>query len=176
MTLMDEVRSFVRRPAIAAIATGLLAVDLGLSRIILLSKSRLDGATIVPGLLDFRFMWNRGISFSLFWQSSNFGSWVIAIFSAVVAVLLLRWAILSNKLLMSGALTCVAVGALGNVASRLLHGAVFDYFAFHVGEVPLFVFNISDVLISVGVIGLLVETTWPTRWTAQIGNTGHAED
>jgi signal peptidase II len=169
-TLGHEMGAFVRRPIVSGSTLALLALDLALSHLILVSKRTLDGATLIPGLLDFRYAWNRGISFSLFWQSSNAGSWAIAIFSAIVAFLLLRWAVRSDKTLLSAALACIAAGALGNVASRALHGAVFDYFALHIGAVPLFVFNISDVLISLGVVGILVETIWPTPWTSQVRN------
>jgi signal peptidase II len=163
--LILELREFLRRPAVCAAAAGLLALDLLLSHVILLSRTALDGATILPGLLDFRYAWNRGISFSLLWQSSTFGSWALAVFQTLVAALLLRWAVRSEKVFLSASLVSIAAGALGNVVSRILHGAVFDYFAFHIGDVPFFVFNISDALISLGVIGIVVETIWPTPWS-----------
>jgi signal peptidase II len=172
--MADELEAFLKRPAVGLATAGLLAVDLALSWLILVARRTLDGVTVVPGLLDIRFLWNRGISFSLLWQSSSFGSWALAIFQTGVSVFLLRWAVRTPKLFLTGSLVCIAAGALGNVASRLFYGAVFDYFEFHLGDVPFFVFNISDVLISAGVVGILVETVWPTRWTLPTDDTAGA--
>ena len=151
------------RSIIIAATIGAFALDLALSRLVLLSASRFNGMTLIPGLLAFNYAWNKGISFSLFWQSSSFGSWALALFRFVVALLLLSWATRTNRPLFSAALGSIAAGALGNVASRVLYGAVFDFLALHLGPIPLFVSNISDALISVGVAGLLVEILWPDR-------------
>jgi len=165
--LGDEIQPFLRRPTVSAAAAALLGLDLAISHLILLSRNVLDGGMIVSGLLDFRYAWNKGVSFSLFWQSSAFGSVALAIFQSFAALLFLRWAVRTDKPLLSASLSGIAAGALGNVVSRMIHGAVFDYFALHLGPVPLFVFNISDVLICLGVVGILVETIWPSPGTAQ---------
>lgn len=169
-TFADEIRPFLQRPSIILLTAALLFVDLLLSGLIMNAGRAINGMTVIPGLLDMQFLWNRGISFSLLWQSSSFGTWVLAAFQTVVSVALLRWAVRSNKPFLSWSLACVAAGALGNVASRIMFGAVFDYLELHLGSVPLFVFNISDALISLGVVGILVEMLWPTSRTLDAGN------
>jgi signal peptidase II len=70
--------------------------------------------------------------------------------------------------LTAAALGFVIGGALGNVADRLRHGAVADFFFFHtalpVGPLANYVFNVADAAIFVGVALLLLEglTSGPT--------------
>ena len=47
-------------------------------------------------------------------------------------------------------------GALSNVIDRLVHGAVADFFLFHVGGFEWYVFNLADVWIVAGAIGLVL--------------------
>jgi signal peptidase II len=152
--------------AVIAAAMVALLADLALSRLILISH--LDGATIVPGLLSFHFAWNKGVSFSLFWQSTAFGSWALGLFRTAVAFVLLYWAVTTDRVMLAASFAMISAGAFGNVVSRALYGAVFDFFALHLGRVPLFVFNISDILISAGVAGLVVEILWRVRFDSRV--------
>jgi len=61
--LGDEIQPFLRRPTVSAAAAALLGLDLAISHLILLSRNVLDGGMIVSGLLDFRYAWNKGVSF-----------------------------------------------------------------------------------------------------------------
>jgi hypothetical protein len=45
-------------------------------------------------------------------------------------------------------------GALSNVIDRLIHGAVADFFLFHAGSFEWYVFNLADVWICGGAVGL----------------------
>ena len=47
-------------------------------------------------------------------------------------------------------------GALSNVIDRLVYGAVADFFLFHVGGFEWYVFNLADVWIVAGVVGVLL--------------------
>ena len=47
-------------------------------------------------------------------------------------------------------------GALSNVVDRVRHGAVADFFLFHVGNFEWYVFNLADVWIVAGVAGLVL--------------------
>ena len=51
-------------------------------------------------------------------------------------------------------------GASGNVFDRLFYRAVPDFLDFHIGNYHWFIFNVSDIFISIGVFGMiLVEVT-----------------
>ena len=46
-------------------------------------------------------------------------------------------------------------GALGNFADRIIYKAVPDFIDFHVGNFHWFIFNVSDIFITIGVIGMI---------------------
>ena len=47
-------------------------------------------------------------------------------------------------------------GALGNVFDRIYYGAVPDFLDFHVGNFHWFIFNVSDIFITLGIIGMIL--------------------
>ena len=47
-------------------------------------------------------------------------------------------------------------GALGNVFDRLYYKAVPDFIDFHIGNFHWFIFNVSDIFISLGVLFLII--------------------
>ena len=47
-------------------------------------------------------------------------------------------------------------GAFGNVYDRIIYKAVPDFIDFHVGNFHWFIFNVSDIFISVGVILMVI--------------------
>jgi len=49
-------------------------------------------------------------------------------------------------------------GALGNAIDRLHYGAVADFFSFHVSGFNWYVFNLADIAIVAGVVGLLYDS------------------
>ena len=115
-------------------------------------------AVLIPGLLDFVQVWNRGVSFSLFRQDGDMGRiLLIAVLAAIIiGVSVLAWRAASG--LAAVAYGLIVGGALGNLMDRGLHGAVFDYLFLHLGRMPLFVCNFPDIAISAGVLLLLAES------------------
>ena len=59
-------------------------------------------------------------------------------------------------------LALIIGGALGNGVDRAVYGAVVDFVHFHWGSFSWYIFNIADVAIVVGVIGLLYESFRPS--------------
>ena len=47
-------------------------------------------------------------------------------------------------------------GALGNLYDRIFFKAVPDFIDFHIGNFHWFIFNVSDIFISVGVILMVI--------------------
>ena len=54
------------------------------------------------------------------------------------------------------ALMMILGGALGNVIDRILYKAVPDFIDFHVGNFHWFIFNVSDIFITLGVMGMII--------------------
>jgi len=115
-------------------------------------------AVLIPGLLDYAQVWNRGVSFGLFRQDSDMGRYFLIAVLAVIAigVSVLAWRAATG--LTAAAYGLIVGGALGNLADRAFHGAVFDYLFLHLGQMPLFVCNFPDIAISAGVALLIGES------------------
>ena len=48
-------------------------------------------------------------------------------------------------------------GALGNIFDRIVYKAVPDFIDFHAGNFHWFIFNVSDIFITLGVIFLIYD-------------------
>ena len=73
-------------------------------------------------------------------------------------------------------LACVAIGlilggAVGNGLDRMISGSVVDFLDLHFGDWHLFVFNLADAAISLGVVGLLWEGLMDHRSPASADKT-----
>lgn len=110
--------------------------------------------TVWPPFLEFRMAWNRGVNFGLF---ANYDMrWVLIAVALAITVGVLLWLRKAggtrNMYIAAGFLIG---GALGNVVDRVLYGAVADFLNMSCcGINNPFAFNIADVAIFVGAIGL----------------------
>ena len=102
--------------------------------------------------------WNTGISYGLFPQVGPLGQWALLGVKAVAVVLLWVWLSHATSRLTALALALIIGGAIGNAIDRVLHGAVVDFVLLHAGTFRWYVFNLADVAIVAGVIGLLYES------------------
>ena len=60
--------------------------------------------------------------------------------------------ILKSKGLKKYSLLMIIGGAIGNLYDRIFYKAVPDFIDFHVGNFHWFIFNVSDIFITLGVI------------------------
>jgi signal peptidase II len=148
----------IARPRVFALAAILVALVLDIAIKRLMLAEPWDGVTLVPGLLDLHYAWNRGVSFSLFWQNESFGSAVLAIALSAVIVVIAVWAFRATNVLLAAGLGLIVGGALGNIADRYVHGAVFDFLVVRLGSFPLFVCNGADVFITLGALAIAWDT------------------
>jgi signal peptidase II len=106
--------------------------------------------------------WNTGISYGLFPQESAFGQWALLIFKALVVAFLWVWLARTQSRLGAVALGLIIGGAVGNAIDRLHWPGVMDFVLFHVETSGFsfrwYVFNLADVAIVAGVIGLLYDS------------------
>lgn len=120
-----------------------------------------NGPFDVTSFLTIVLAWNRGISYGLFQQGTDLGRWFLVVISFVAAVWLWRWMWRSHDRLTVLSLALIIGGALGNGVDRAVYGAVVDFVHFHWGRFSWYIFNIADVAIVVGVVGLLYESFRP---------------
>lgn len=106
--------------------------------------------------------WNTGISYGLFQQQGAVGQWALLAFKAAAVVFLWIWLARAPSRLTAAALGLIIGGAVGNAVDRLHWPGVFDFVLFHVETAAWsfrwYVFNLADVAIVAGVLGLLYES------------------
>jgi signal peptidase II len=120
------------------------------------------GVVTLTPFLDLVLVWNTGISYGLLRQEGPLGQWVLLALKAAAVVLLWIWLARTSSRLTALSLGLIIGGAIGNAIDRLAYGAVADFVLFHVTTATFsfkwYVFNLADVAIVAGVIGLLYET------------------
>ena len=145
----------------AALITALLDQA---SKLYLIFVYQLPARGSVPVLpfLDLVFTRNQGISYGLFQQQGPLGQWVLLAFKALAVILLWIWLARAATRLGALSLGLIIGGAVGNAIDRLAYGWVADFALFHLSTATWrfnwYVFNLADVAIVAGVVGLLYES------------------
>jgi len=120
------------------------------------------GAVAVAPFFDLVLTWNTGISYGLLQQQGAAGQWALLAFKAVVVVFLWVWLARASSRLTAAALGLIIGGAVGNAIDRLHWPGVMDSVLFHIETAGWsfrwYVFNLADVAIVAGVVGLLYDS------------------
>jgi len=115
--------------------------------------------------VDLVLNWNTGISYGLFRDQGTVGQWILFLVKVVAVALLWAWLARAPSRLSALALGLIIGGAVGNAIDRLTFGAVADFVLFHIStptwHFEWYVFNLADVAIVAGVIGLLWDALIP---------------
>ncbi len=112
----------------------------------------------VTPFFDLVLAWNRGVSYGLFAQHTDAGRWLLVAVSVLSAAGLWLWMATFRRRWPAAGVGLIIGGALANAADRILHGAVADFFWFHVGRLSWYVFNLADVAIVVGAAIVLLDS------------------
>jgi signal peptidase II len=113
---------------------------------------------VLSSFIELIMVWNRGISYGLFQQHTEWGRWLLIVLSGAAAIGLTCWLWRVNTWVLGISLALILGGAIGNMIDRIAYGAVFDFIHFHVGTFSWYVFNIADAAIVAGVIGLVYDS------------------
>ena len=109
----------------------------------------------VFSFLNIYLLWNTGIGFGLASSEANlfyhFLSFVILLFNIFLIYLLYKL-----KNIQSYMVALILGGSLGNLFDRMYYYAVPDFIDFHIGEFHWFVFNVADIFITFGIMGLII--------------------
>ena len=105
--------------------------------------------------LNFYLVWNTGIGFGLASLESNVFyhslTAIIAIINLILVVILFK-----SKGVYAFLIAIVIGGSLGNLLDRMYYYAVPDFIDFHIGRFHWFIFNVADIFITVGIIGIII--------------------
>ncbi len=113
---------------------------------------------VIPPYLTFRMAWNTGVNFGLFSHDADVMRWVLIAVALAISAWVWLWAQreASSKLVQIAAGLLIG-GAFGNVVDRVAYGAVADFLNMSCcGIENPYAFNIADIAIFAGAIGLVI--------------------
>jgi signal peptidase II len=123
--------------------------------VIQLDKNNLGSEIFNSTYLNIVLIWNKGIAFGLLsFNESNLYNILSLIISIIVVILVVMS--LKSQGFKRYSLLMIVGGALGNLHDRIFFNAVPDFIDFHVGNFHWFIFNVSDIFITLGVIGMII--------------------
>jgi len=104
--------------------------------------------------LNFYLVWNTGIGFGLAAMESNIYYHILTSIIAIVNIGLIFFLIKSEGIY-AYSIVLIIGGSLGNLFDRIYYYAVPDFIDLHFGNFHWFIFNVADIFITVGIIGLV---------------------
>ncbi|PIE07815.1 MAG: signal peptidase II [Rhodobacterales bacterium] len=115
---------------------------------------------VLPGVLEFRMAWNRGVNFGLGASGSDLARWALIAMALAISAWLIWWVRRESHGAWTQAFVgLLAGGAIGNALDRLLYGAVADFLNVSCcGIANPWSFNLADIGVFVGAIGLALFT------------------
>ena len=108
----------------------------------------------INSFLNFYLVWNTGIGFGLVPMEANI---YYHVFTTIIVFLNvgLIYFLTKSKGGYAYMLALIIGGSLGNLFDRIYYQAVPDFIDFHLLNYHWFIFNVADIFITLGIIGLL---------------------
>jgi signal peptidase II len=120
------------------------------------------GAVRLTPFFDLVLTWNRGISYGWFQAETATAQGVLLAIKATAVAALSVWLWRAHNRITALGLGLIIGGAIGNAIDSVAYGAVMDFAFFHLqwgdSRFDWYVFNLADVAIVAGVIGLLYDS------------------
>ena len=123
--------------------------------VIQLDKNNLGSDIFNSAYLNIVLIWNKGIAFGLLSFNESHLYNILSLIISIIVVILVIMSLKSHGFKRYSILMIVG-GALGNLHDRIFFNAVPDFIDFHVGNFHWFIFNVSDIFITLGVISMIV--------------------
>ena len=123
--------------------------------VIELDKNNLGLDIFNSAYLNIVLIWNKGIAFGFLSFSESYLYNIISLIIAIIIIVLVIMSLKSQGFKRYSLLMVVG-GALGNLHDRFFFNAVPDFIDFHIGNFHWFIFNVSDIFITLGVISMIV--------------------
>ena len=120
-----------------------------------LQENGIDIDFYINPFLNFYLVWNTGIGFGLASLESNIYYHILTFIIAVINIGLIYF-LIKSKGIYEYLIAIIVGGSLGNLFDRVYYYAVPDFIDLHLGNYHWFIFNVADIFISVGIIGLII--------------------
>lgn len=126
----------------------------------MLDLDRVRAIDVFPPFLNLRMAWNYGINFGLFSGENPATKWILIVLALIISAVVLWWSKREDGVIWQKIAAGLLVGgALGNVIDRLIYGAVVDFLNMSCcGFDNPYAFNIADIAVFAGAIGLIIFT------------------
>ena len=105
--------------------------------------------------LNFYLIWNTGIGFGLASMETNIYYHILTAIIAIINIGLIFF-LIKSKSIYAYLIALIIGGSLGNLYDRIYYYAVPDFIDLHLGNFHWFIFNVADIFITVGIIGLIL--------------------
>ena len=123
--------------------------------VIQLDKNNLGSDIFNSAYLNIVLIWNKGIAFGLLSFNESHLYNILSLIISIIVVILVIMSLKSQGFKRYSLLMIIG-GALGNLYDRIFSNAVPDFIDFHVGNFHWFIFNVSDIFITLGVISMII--------------------
>jgi|TARA_B110000438_G_scaffold253170_1_gene258643 signal peptidase II len=120
-----------------------------------LQANGIDIDLYIYPFLNFYLIWNTGIGFGL---ASMEGSIYYHFLTLIIVIvnLGLIYLLIKSKSIYAYFIAIIIGGSLGNLFDRMYYYAVPDFIDLHWGNYHWFIFNVADIFITIGIIGLIL--------------------
>ena len=116
-----------------------------------------DGVDIdfyIYPFLNFYLVWNTGIGFGLASMEVNIYYHILTSIIVIINIGLIFF-LMRFKTIYAYLIALIIGGSLGNLFDRIYYYAVPDFIDLHFGNYHWFIFNVADIFITAGIIGLI---------------------
>tara|TARA_B100001179_G_C18327563_1_gene290860 strand:- start:6 stop:476 length:471 start_codon:yes stop_codon:yes gene_type:complete len=104
--------------------------------------------------LNFFLVWNAGVGFGMLSLEANIMYHIVTIIIAIINLILI-YLLIKTKTFQFYMIAFVTGGALGNLFDRIYYNAVPDFIDLHIEKFHWFTFNVADIFITIGIVGLI---------------------
>ena len=130
--------------------------------VIQLDKNNVGSDIFNSTYLNIVLIWNKGIAFGLFSFNEAYFYNILTLVITIIIFILIFMSLKSGGFKKYSLLMIIG-GALGNLHDRIFSKAVPDFIDLHVNNFHWFIFNVSDIFITLGVISLIVLEIVPNK-------------
>ena len=119
-----------------------------------LQENGIDIDFYINSFLNFNLHMNTGIGFGLASMEANIYYHILTLIIAIVNIGLIYF-LMKSKSIYAYLIAIIIGGSLGNLFDRIYYYAVPDFIDLHLGNYHWFIFNVADIFITLGIIGLI---------------------
>ena len=105
--------------------------------------------------LNFFLVWNTGVGFGIMSLEANIYYHILTIIIAIINVVLIYY-LFKVRGIQIYFVALILGGSLGNLFDRIYYYAVPDFIDFHIGNFHWFIFNVADIFITTGIVGIIL--------------------